>query len=364
MSCSPSYLFKAAYTQTTILLNREKISDILVNSKYSPETQFKLEYVLKARKFALEIGLKVNDSYTTYSQFNNDVVSWVLTASKIDKIEPKIWWFPIAGSFPYKGFFNKKDAIKESSVLEKKGYESLIRGAEAYSTLGWFNDPVLTPMLEREPVDFTDTIIHESLHQTVWISDNINFNESLANFIGIKGTLNYFQKQFLDLCFSINPNDLTIINYEVSNKFLTNFHEFERSLSKAEEENNRSKIISLAVKSLGQELSILYHKDIPFLTKLEKKKDIFYNANELINKNIPNLNLLSESNNSVFIQLEIYFSNFELFNKILLKENNDIRLLIEKLKSFSSYYRIEEKSYKDKKNSPLDPFLAIDKFFS
>src|SRR5690606_33281988 len=110
----------------------------------------------------------------------------------------------IVGSVPYKGFFEKEDAEHAAQKLELAGFETWVRGTDAFSTLGWFDDPVLSTTLSNSIPSIVDTVIHESVHSTVWIKGRVDFNESLANFIGGQGAYQFFKEKY-ELCQSEDP---------------------------------------------------------------------------------------------------------------------------------------------------------------
>ena len=100
------------------------------------------------------------------------------------------------GTVPYRGYFDLKRAKKERDALEAKGYDTYLRSVSAYSTLGWFSDPVLSSMLHYRDADLASLVIHEMTHATVWIPGDINFNESLASFVGDAGAILFFKSKF------------------------------------------------------------------------------------------------------------------------------------------------------------------------
>lgn len=189
--CSPGYVLRGAWEEFRILSRREPIEKIIEEKKYSDDTRAKLALVLEARDFGKDKGLDVGRSYSQYAEVDSSALVWVLTAAPKLKLEPKTWWFPFVGSVPYKGFFEKEDALKLKEKLEADGYDVFVRPSSAFSTLGWFNDPVLSTMLRGDQVSLVDTILHEILHRTIWVKGDVEFNESLANFVG--GT---FSEQF------------------------------------------------------------------------------------------------------------------------------------------------------------------------
>ncbi len=193
-ACSPVYVFRASLEEAQILLARRDLTEIIKDPATKPELADKLSLVLEAREFASTLGLEPDGSFSAYSEVNRPVLVWVLSASSKTALEPHTWWFPIVGSVPYKGFFSKEEALAASDKLEKNGWDTLIRGSIAYSTLGWFDDPLLSTMVALDDVTLVDTVFHELTHSTIWLSGHAAFNESLANFVGAHATIQFFEK--------------------------------------------------------------------------------------------------------------------------------------------------------------------------
>jgi predicted aminopeptidase len=130
---------------------------------------------------------------------------WVVQACEPFALQPKVWDFPIVGTVPYKGFFNKEKALDLRKELETEGYDVSVRNPGGWSTLGWFTDPILSGMLDRSEGDLASLIIHEMVHATVFVKDDVDFNENLADFIGdtaayyfLKYKFGADSKQYLD----------------------------------------------------------------------------------------------------------------------------------------------------------------------
>jgi predicted aminopeptidase len=117
----------------------------------------------------------------------------VLTVAFRDQLAIRTWWWPVVGRVPYKGFFNFAAAERERAGYERDGYDTELRPSEAFSTLGWFNDPLLSTTLGADSTWLVNTVIHELLHNTVWISGDVSFNESLASFAGSHGAVAFFR---------------------------------------------------------------------------------------------------------------------------------------------------------------------------
>jgi predicted aminopeptidase len=178
------------------LKSRVPIKQVLQEEATSDEVKNKLKLILKVKKFASQrLKLKDSKNYETYVQLDRPYVTWVVRAAPAYQLRPYTWWFPIVGSVPYKGYFSKDGAKEEAKVLKDEGYDIYVRGVSAYSTLGWFHDPVLSSMLRYDEHDLVNLIIHETVHATVFIKGHIDFNERLATFVGNVGTELFYSEQ-------------------------------------------------------------------------------------------------------------------------------------------------------------------------
>jgi predicted aminopeptidase len=134
----------------------------------------------------------VGDSYTSFTRLDSDTLALVLSAAHRDRLQSKTWWFPIVGSVPYKGFFDEDDALGEQRDLEEDGFDTYLRPTAAFSTLGWFADPLLSTLLRYDEVDLVETVIHELSHNHLFVSGQVRFNESFATFVGHTGAIEFF----------------------------------------------------------------------------------------------------------------------------------------------------------------------------
>ncbi|HEY8515178.1 MAG TPA: aminopeptidase [Candidatus Binatia bacterium] len=192
--CSPLYVLRSAYEEGRILLSRQSIESLLEKPELDPDTRAKLELVLEVRRFARDrLGLAVGDAYASFSIVPPGALLHVVSAAERTRLEPYTWWFPIVGDVDYKGFFDEADARAEAERLQSKGYDTWVRPSVAFSTLGWFDDPVLSSWLRADPVRITELLIHELLHRTWYVSGETEFNESLATFVGHVGAIEFFR---------------------------------------------------------------------------------------------------------------------------------------------------------------------------
>ena len=156
-----------------------------------------VELVQDIRRFAAEeLGLKMSKNYTRYVKVDRNYMAVVVSASAADSFTPHEWRYPVVGRMPYKGFFKVENARKEQAKLEKRGLDVWVRGVGAFSTLGWFRDPLYSYMRDYSPYQLADLIIHESLHATVFIKGQAQFNEELAEFVGSEGARLYVESRF------------------------------------------------------------------------------------------------------------------------------------------------------------------------
>jgi predicted aminopeptidase len=193
VACSPIYVVKAGIAEARILRARQPITRVLADSTVDAELRGKLVFVLEARRFAAdELGIDVGESYTMYTELDRDTLALVLSAAPKDRLAPKTWWFPIVGHMPYKGFFSEDNALDEQADLEREGFDTYLRPTAAFSTLGWFNDPILSTALDTDDVEVVATVLHELSHQHLFVPGQVGFNESFATFVGRAGAVRFF----------------------------------------------------------------------------------------------------------------------------------------------------------------------------
>ncbi len=181
----------------SMLVSGKSIQSELHRDDLTPEQRRKLRVVEDVRKFAKDdLALNVGDSYANIVWLDRSAVSWIVTASHKTKLEAKTWWFPVAGTFPYLGFYHEKDAQSLEKELEEDGWDSSTSPVAGYSTLGWFSDPLYSPQLIYADYNLVRLIIHETTHNTVWIRGDADFNESLASFVEKEGARLYFISRY------------------------------------------------------------------------------------------------------------------------------------------------------------------------
>ncbi|HMP98951.1 MAG TPA: aminopeptidase [Cyclobacteriaceae bacterium] len=183
--------------QLGIIWKAKPITYYLNDPSFPDTLKQKLHFIEEVKQFAIDsLGLAPTKNYSTlYDQQGKDIM-WVVTAAKPFALEPKEWKFPVVGSVPYKGFFNQEKALKLAEELKADGWDVDIKIPGAWSTLGWFRDPILSKMLLRSEGDLASLIIHEMVHATIFVKDSIEFNENLASFIGDLGAFHFLESNY------------------------------------------------------------------------------------------------------------------------------------------------------------------------
>jgi len=184
----------SAYHQSKLVQSRKPIDKALKSDKLTDKQKAKLELVKAVKKFSEEtLGLKKSSNYTSYVQLEEPYVTYIVQAAYPNELKPYLWRFPFVGEVPYKGYFRKKLAEEEAQELKAQHFDTYTRGVSAYSTLGWFQDSVLSSMLRYEDYDLVELIIHETVHTTLFVKSAAEFNERMATFLGHKGMLMYYR---------------------------------------------------------------------------------------------------------------------------------------------------------------------------
>ncbi len=191
--CSPIYVARAGWTEAKILMGRRPLSEVIQDPATDGETRHKLLLTRQARAFAIHMmGLDAGDSYTTFTRVDDKVLAWIVSAAYPDRLESKSWWFPIVGRVPYRGYASRGAAEKAERKLAEEGFDTYLRPTSAFSTLGWFSDPLLSTLLDYDDVALVETVLHELSHNHLWVPNHTRFNESYATFVGRVGAIRFF----------------------------------------------------------------------------------------------------------------------------------------------------------------------------
>jgi predicted aminopeptidase len=191
-----SFYSQAALGQWEIYSKSKPIDSILAESVTPEKLRKKLELVQELRAYARDaLNLPSENQYDCYCDLGRKHVVWVVFAAPEFSVEAKTWWYPLVGSLKYRGFFDEKDAEREAESLKKRGFEVYVGGVDAYSTLGWFRDPVLNTFVHRSDAEIAELLFHELTHQRLYLSGDTDFNEAFATAVGEEGARRWLKSK-------------------------------------------------------------------------------------------------------------------------------------------------------------------------
>ena len=192
-----SYGWMQAKGQLRILWNTKPVTEVLTDPAYPDSLKRKIELIREIKRFAIDsLGLNKSGSYESFYDQQGKPILWVITAAEPYQLIGKQWKFPIIGTFSYKGFFDKERADTLLGELNREGLDTRINEVSAWSTLGFLNDPILSSFLDRSEGSLAELIIHELTHGTLFIKNNLEYNENLADFVGEYGALRFLGQKY------------------------------------------------------------------------------------------------------------------------------------------------------------------------
>ena len=183
-----SFYGQAIKGQYQLLAYRQSVEKLVADPGTTARLKSQLELLQKLRAFAdKELKLPVDGHYAKYADVHRPFVVWNVEAAPEFSMEPKTWWYPLVGSLAYRGYFSERRATNYGASLRHKGYDVFVGGVEAYSTLGWFKDPVLNTFIFNAEPHLAETVFHELGHQRVFARSDTDFNEAFATTVGEEG---------------------------------------------------------------------------------------------------------------------------------------------------------------------------------
>ena len=316
------YFFQAGRGQLALLNHSKPIEEVVKDPATEPKLVSLLGRVSEIKKFGEQNGLKPTPNYSEYVKLDRDAVVYVVTVCDPLAFKVKIFSFPIAGSFNYIGWFKKSDAIEFAKKFDLEGLDVDVRGAAAYSTLGWFRDPLLSSMIPTVDgvvqadalADLVNVVLHESVHATIYLKDQSYFNESLAMFVAENLTQKYFEAQGM-----INSPEW--ISY-LENK--THGDQVRKRMLKA-----------------YQDLKVIYDSSVSDSEKKEKKRVYLESLQKEVGFRRP-------ISNATIVQFQTYDVNSHGFEELLAREKGDIHSflkLLSKIRS-SDFKKSQDENFK------------------
>ena len=192
------YVAQAAAGQLSLLQRARPLRKVLRDERTPPRLRALLSEVRVIKRFGEAHGLRPTSNYASYVQLDGPAVVWVVSACAPLEFKSKVWSFPVVGDFPYLGWFHLEDARGFAAELGREGLDVDVRGASAYSTLGWFPDPLLSSMVpdgDEALGELANVVLHESVHATLHIPSQAYFNESLASFVADRLAPEYLERR-------------------------------------------------------------------------------------------------------------------------------------------------------------------------
>ncbi len=191
---SIGYYAQAVIGHLDIITHRESIAALIERPETGDDLRGRLSQTVQIREFAIQtLGLPDNGSYTGYTNLDRPYVVWNVVATPELSTTPLTWCFPVAGCVSYRGYFSLEKAEAFAATLRQHGHDVAVNGVRAYSTLGWFKDPILSTVINYPDPDLAGLIFHELSHQMIYVSDDTVFNESFATVVEQEGTKRWLE---------------------------------------------------------------------------------------------------------------------------------------------------------------------------
>jgi len=304
--CGGPYVFQQGLGQLDISVNRVPLDDESLQASLDEAQRGRMSWIPRVIEFARdELGLEPGDSYTSYFDTGGGPVSYTVVASHPLALIPYQWCFPLIGCVPYKGYFDPEDARAEALALRKAGWDAEVFPVEAYSTLGWFSDPLLSGMLSLSMPELVELLLHELTHRTLYIPSQSQLNEGFATHMGREGARLFFQRY---------PE-------AASRDELDEYH---RAI---ERDSQYSELIS----RLKNDLDSLYRRPAPRERKLARKKELFSTATSAA-RELFSVDTITLSSNARVVASETYKAQLVQLARLQKKMGGHPRKLLEALR--------------------------------
>jgi predicted aminopeptidase len=333
--CGTMYVAQAARGQMQILTARQPIKRVLSNPKTDPGLRKRLEVVRAAREFASrELGLPNNKSYTSYADLKREFVVWSVVATPEFSVEPREWCFPIVGCVAYRGYFRQASAEKFADSLRAAGFDTIVGGIPAYSTLGKFNDPILNTMMTYGDDELASIMFHELSHQLVYIADDTSFNEAFAVTVEQEGLARWLKSRGRE-------------------------DELSRYFKRRERQAEGVALVA----RFRRELKLLYSTDLPVDAMRVRKAEVF----ERLVRELRELDkrygtqsglaaeLAGKPNNARLASLATYYECVPGFEKLLAGEQHDLPRFYAAVRALAELPREERRARLCRPESPRIP---------
>jgi predicted aminopeptidase len=191
-----SYYRQAIAGQYEIFSKQQPVKHLLAKKETPAALKEKLKLVLELRAFAeTNLSLPVDGHYLKYANLNRKHVVWNVYAAPELSLEQKTWWYPVVGKLKYRGYFTEARATNYAAKLRRQCWDVYVSGVDAYSTLGWFKESLLSTFIDDKESDLAETLFHELAHQRVFIAGDTDFNEAFATVVGQEGARRWLRSR-------------------------------------------------------------------------------------------------------------------------------------------------------------------------
>ena len=188
------YYSQAVSGQWELLTKPEPIRQLIADDKTPAPLRERLQLVLRLREFAArELALPTNGHYINYADLKRPYVAWTVHAAPEFSTTARTWWYPIVGSLEYQGYFKEATARRYAETLRQRGFDVFVGAVPAFSTLGWFHDPVLNTFVFDDEAELAELLFHELAHQRVFVAGDTEFNEAFATAVAEEGLRRWMQ---------------------------------------------------------------------------------------------------------------------------------------------------------------------------
>ncbi|GAA5119140.1 aminopeptidase [Luteolibacter yonseiensis] len=309
-SCQTVHFYQQALGGQWEILRKSKPNGrVIASPETSPVVRRQLIAVERIRQFASDhLSLPGDESYGKYADLGREHVVWVLYAAPEFSLEAKNWHYPAVGEMDYRGYFREEDTVAYAKELRAEGYDVFIGGVDAYSTLGWFHDPVLNTFVRYPDIDLAETIFHELTHRRIFRWGDTVFNESLANTVAEEGVRRWLRHEG-------RLEDLK--KYEGR---LVRRREFYREIE-------RSKAALEKLYSSGKPAAVMRGEKAAILGKL---RDSFRELRRKWGGHGLEEWLKEDINNGHIVSLKLYAEHMPEFEKLLAECDGDLDLFYQK----------------------------------
>ncbi len=305
---------QAARGHMDIMNKRRPVNEVIQDTDSPEALKERLQLVQEAREFSIsKLYLPDNDSYQTYADLERDFVVWNVFAAPEFSLQAKTWCYPVAGCVGYRGYFAKEDAERQAQKLKGAGFDVIVGGVSAYSTLGKFSDPVLNTMMRWSDLDLVAVLFHELAHQQLYVKNDSEFNESFASAVEEFGVERWLRGR---------GEDSRLQEYRSSREF-------------------RQQLLQ-HVQAARADLETLYASELDQSDMRQGKQDILSALREVAGEQVERSGrntpawLRSPLNNATLIPLSLYQGRLDEFRQLLVECKEDLQCFYDQAEQLSS----------------------------